>query len=89
MNYASLAVGAAAGIMAPKIFSIGGTVLKETVKAGLKGGFLIYGYGKKTVSGAYQAIESVAAEAKEEVHGKSGASGKKKKTSSKSSKSNR
>lgn len=93
MNYASFAVGAAAGMVAPKILSFGATVLKETTKAGIKGGLVVYGYGKKTMSGAYQAIENVAAEAKEEVHGRapaksqSQAAEKKKSKSSKSTKS--
>jgi hypothetical protein len=84
MNYTSLAVGAAAGMVVPIVLSIGAAILKETAKVGLKGGFLAYGYGKKTFSDAYHAIESVAAQAREEVHGGSGQPAKKKKSSSSS-----
>jgi hypothetical protein len=86
MNYASFALGAAAGMVAPKILSFGATVMKETTKAGIKGGLLVYGYGKRTVNGAVEAIGNVAAEAKEEMQSEPHPVQKKKTPTSKSRK---
>jgi hypothetical protein len=67
MNAATLALGAAAVMFGPALLAMAGSAAKPLLKAGIKGGMLLYDRGKKLALETKESLEDLAAEAKEEI----------------------
>ena len=67
VNVESLAVGAAAVLPGPTVLNAAGGILRSLVKAGIKGGLVLYGSGKEAAAAAKERVETLAAEAKESM----------------------
>ncbi len=67
MNAATVALGAAAVMFGPALLAMAGSAAKPLLKAGIKGGMLLYDRGKKLALETKESIEDLAAEAKEEI----------------------
>lgn len=64
-----VAVGIGAIILAPVIFPIVGAVVKPLLRAGIKGGIVLYQKASEMVAEAAETIEDLVEEAKAEVIG--------------------
>jgi len=67
LNPATIALGAAAVMFGPALLAMAGSAAKPLLKAGIKGGLLVYGKSKQMVSEAKESLEDLAAEAKAEI----------------------
>ncbi len=63
----SVAVGIGAVILAPALTSIVGGILRPVLKAGIKGGILLYEKGRETVAEAAETLEDLMIEVKTEL----------------------
>ncbi len=67
MNAATIALGAAAVMFGPALLAAAGGVAKPVLKAGIKGGLLLFDKSKQMVLEAKESLEDLAAEAKAEI----------------------
>jgi hypothetical protein len=64
---AGLAIGLGAALLTPVVVPIAAAAVRPLVKAGIKGGILLYDRGRVATEEAKETIEDLAAEAKAEM----------------------
>jgi len=74
----TLALGAVAILLAPKIVPMAANLLRSATKTGIKGGMMAYDKGREFVAGTVDTFHDIASEARAEVHKGSKKASKKK-----------
>ncbi|MEW6664935.1 MAG: DUF5132 domain-containing protein [Thermodesulfobacteriota bacterium] len=70
LNVPTIALGAAAILLGPTLLGMAGGLGRSLIKAGVKGGLLVYRKGRELAEETKESLEDVVAEARSEVAAK-------------------